>query len=284
MRGPAQGAIAAALPTATLFLSWLGAAIVALFVLRHGLGKSTLVLLGALVPAAFWMHAGDVGPLTTTICAVLLALVLRQARNWSLVLLMIPVVVGLWCVVIVVALPDYVEFVRVVFEQLLERFRERLTQSLSEAELENMRQFTAPSGVQVIGMIAVMQAVTSAFSLLVARWWQSMLYNPGGFRGEFHKLRLERIHALLLVAGFVAVVSQPTYQIWGWLFIVPLLIAGVALVHSVVNRLNMGTGWLVAFYLLVFVLVRPLMALLAAIAVADSALDFRSRFAVRSDR
>ncbi|MBT8139848.1 MAG: hypothetical protein KJP25_08760 [Gammaproteobacteria bacterium] len=279
MRGPLQGAVAAALPTASLFLSWLGAAVVALFVLRHGLGRATPVIAGALLPAAFWMQAGDIGPLTTAVCAVGLALVLRHSRSWSVALLMLPVVVGAWCVAIVFALPEYVEFVRVVFEELLLRFQEQMQRSLSAAELEKLPQFTAPDGVQVIGMIAVMQSITVAFSLLVARWWQAMLYNPGGFRDEFHALRLQRFHALALVAGFVAIAAQTAYPAWGWLFIVPMLIAGTALVHAVARQLGLGGGWLLMFYLMVFVLVRPLMALLAAIAVADSALDFRARLA-----
>ncbi|NNC54346.1 MAG: hypothetical protein HKO07_01350, partial [Pseudomonadales bacterium] len=192
MRGPMQAAAAAALPTASLFLSWLGAAVVALSVLRHGIGRSTIVIVAALLPAAFWMQAGDIGPLTTIVCVVGLALVLRLGKSWSTVLLMLPIIVGAWCAAMIFALPEYVELVRLVFEELLQRFQERLASSMSEAELQKLPALTAPDGVQVVGMIAIMQSITVAFSLLVARWWQAMLYNPGGFREEFHALRLQR--------------------------------------------------------------------------------------------
>src|SRR3569623_1035129 len=36
--------------------------------------------------------------------------------------------------------------------------------------------------------------------LLLARWWQALLYNPGGFRREVHALRLSRGFAALALA------------------------------------------------------------------------------------
>ncbi|MDA7687599.1 hypothetical protein N8793_05990, partial [Pseudomonadales bacterium] len=61
MRSPLQGALVSALATASLFLAWIGAAAVALMVLRHGVNRAAIVFLAALVPAAFWMFAGDIG-------------------------------------------------------------------------------------------------------------------------------------------------------------------------------------------------------------------------------
>jgi uncharacterized protein YybS (DUF2232 family) len=54
------------------------------------------------------------------------------------------------------------------------------------------------------------------------------------------------------------------------------LVAGMALVHGLVAKSKLPVRWLVLFYMALFVF-RPLVALLAAVAVADSALDFRSR-------
>lgn len=276
MRSPLQGALVAALATASLFLAWIGAAAVALMVLRHGVNRAAIVFLAALVPAAFWMFAGDIGPLTTLVCAVILAAALRVSQSWSVALLATPFVIGTWCMLIVLLAPEYVETIRLIFEQVLQGFKARVMSSASDSEREVLDRINAPSGMQIMGMLAILQALTTIFSLLVGRWWQALLYNPGGFQQEFHALKLDRLHGLVLVGGFIVVASQDSYSTWSWMFIVPLLVAGMALVHGLVAKSKLPVRWLVLFYMALFVF-RPLVALLAAVAVADSALDFRSR-------
>jgi len=276
MRSPLQGALVAALATASLFLAWIGAAAVALMVLRHGVNRAAIVFLAALVPAAFWMFAGDIGPLTTLVCAVILAAALRVSQSWSVALLATPFVIGTWCMLIVLLAPEYVETIRLIFEQVLQGFKARVMSSASDAEREVLDRINAPSGMQIMGMLAILQALTTIFSLLVGRWWQALLYNPGGFQQEFHALKLDRLHGLVLVGGFIVVASQDSYSTWSWMFIVPLLVASMALVHGLVAKSKLPVRWLVLFYMALFVF-RPLVALLAAVAVADSALDFRSR-------
>ena len=276
MRSPLQGALVSALATASLFLAWIGAAAVALMVLRHGVNRAAIVFLAALVPAAFWMFAGDIGPLTTLVCAVILAAALRVSQSWSGALLATPFVIGAWCMLIVLLAPEYVETIRLIFEQVLQGFKARVMSSASDAEREVLDRINAPSGMQIMGMLAILQALTTIFSLLVGRWWQALLYNPGGFQQEFHALKLDRLHGLVLVGGFIVVASQDSYSTWSWMFIVPLLVAGMALVHGLVAKSKLPVRWLVLFYMALFVF-RPLVALLAAVAVADSALDFRSR-------
>jgi hypothetical protein len=267
MRSPLQGALVAALATASLFLAWIGAAAVALMVLRHGVNRAAIVFLAALVPAAFWMFAGDIGPLTTLVCAVILAAALRVSQSWSVALLATPFVIGTWCMLIVLLAPEYVETIRLIFEQVLEGFKARVMSSASDTEREVLDRINAPSGMQIMGMLAILQALTTIFSLLVGRWWQALLYNPGGFQQEFHALKLDRLHGLVLVGGFIVVASQDSYSTWSWTFIVPLLVAGMALVHGLVAKSKLPVRWLVLFYMALFVF-RPLVALLAAVPIA----------------
>jgi len=266
MRSPLQGALVAALATASLFLAWIGAAAVALMVLRHGVNRAAIVFLAALVPAAFWMFAGDIGPLTTLVCAVILAAALRVSQSWSVALLATPFVIGTWCMLIVLLAPEYVETIRLIFEQVLQGFKARVMSSASDTEREVLDRINAPSGMQIMGMLAILQALTTIFSLLVGRWWQALLYNPGGFQQEFHALKLDRLHGLVLVGGFIVVASQDSYSTWSWMFIVPLLVAGMALVHGLVAKSKLPVRWLVLFYMALFVF-RPLVALLAAVAL-----------------
>ncbi|MGB1191499.1 MAG: hypothetical protein ACPG3T_01110, partial [Pseudomonadales bacterium] len=113
-------------------------------------------------------------------------------------------------------------------------------------------------------------------SLLTARWWQAKLYNPGGFQQEFYQLRLSRANILVLVAGLVLFSIIEGYHQWAWLFAIPMIIVGIALVHALVALKQLSRPWLIGFYLL-FVTFAPIVPLLMMAVIADSALDFRSR-------
>jgi len=126
-------------------------------------------------------------------------------------------------------------------------------------------------------MLAFMNAVTVFFCLVLGRWSQAMLYNPGGFREEFHHLRLPPVVAVGLLAMAAASLTQGMDgAFWAWTCSVPLIVAGAALVHGLVGLRKLGRGWLVAFYALL-VLFNPVKELLALVAVADSFTDFRGR-------
>ena len=108
--------------------------------------------------------------------------------------------------------------------------------------------------------------------LIWSRWLQAILYNPGGFRQEFHSLRIENKAALLLALMLLLSglgVALP--ETWYGYFSIPLMVAGVGLVHGTVALKHLSPLWLFAFYL-VFPVINQLLVLLA---LADSWYDFR---------
>src|SRR5690606_5940192 len=111
----------------------------------------------------------------------------------------------------------------------------------------------------------------------LARWWQAMLYNPGGFREEFHRLRLPPLLAAgLIAAGIVATLPGPDYRLWAALFAVRFTVAGFALVHGVAGLNGWGRGPLVALYLC-WLLFGWAKAMLLLAALVDSWVDIRRR-------
>ena len=111
---------------------------------------------------------------------------------------------------------------------------------------------------------------------LVGRWWQALLYNPGGFQQEFYQLRLSRTNIFVLVAGLVLFSSIEGYHQWAWLFAIPIIIVGIALVHALVALKQLSRHWLFGFYV-IFITFAPVVPLLMMAVIADSALDFRLR-------
>ncbi|MEW6646259.1 MAG: hypothetical protein AB1450_03545 [Pseudomonadota bacterium] len=133
------------------------------------------------------------------------------------------------------------------------------------------------------GMIGAAVTLGVALSLFLARWWQAVLYNPGGFRSEFHALRLGRVSGGLTVLLLALAWLQPAGL--GLLIdLLPLalllhLLQGVALVHALVARSRANVGWLVAMYVLLLLpMVTTQLALTLAVAgMVDNWMDFRTR-------
>ena len=69
-----------------------------------------------------------------------------------------------------------------------------------------------------------MLAVSTILCLFVSRWWQAMLYNPGGFGEEFRQLRLDVRAAGLSIIAFIVALYLPTeYRFWAELMVLPLV-------------------------------------------------------------
>jgi len=68
------------------------------------------------------------------------------------------------------------------------------------------------------------------------------------------------------------------------LLLLPLLFAGVALVHGVIAKTNMGGQWLLAFYVGGLLLNQFILPLLVLGAVIDGVLDIRARLTKAPDQ
>jgi hypothetical protein len=136
------------------------------------------------------------------------------------------------------------------------------------------------------GMLVASLIVGVAGSLLLARWWQSMLVRPGAFREEFCSLRLGNMTGLLtlgmmLLAQFTTGrVSELAAQL-AMVMLVPYLLVGLAVVHSLVKQSGRGGGWLIAVYVLLAFLPQAAL-LMAGGGLLDTWVDFRRRLQRRS--
>ena len=119
--------------------------------------------------------------------------------------------------------------------------------------------------------------------LLLGRWQQALLFNPGGFQPEFHQLQLGRPLATLTLALFGAALLSGWPPLSNAALALGLLytIQGIALVHAVAFKRRLSPAWLALFYLLL--LVPPLSQLVVALGVVDAWADFRHRVRPRVD-
>lgn len=267
----------------TFLLAWLGSAAVALVILRNGFTAATGTFMLVLLPVSIAAYAGNVVPLSTLLCSSLLASVLRNTRSWPIVLTILPFVIGLWAITFLAFGREYLDQLLVVGQQGVDLFKEQLEIAAAKGEnQEAVEQIIAqmpPLTLEhMLGRLGIAQLLLTLMALFTARWWQAVKYNPGGFQKEFHQLRLQRISVLVLVAGLVLLSNYSGYEQWAWFFAMPIIFAGIALVHGLVEIKKLGPQWLVFFYLFftVFALAVPLLMM---VVIADSALDFRARVA-----
>lgn len=145
----------------------------------------------------------------------------------------------------------------------------------NEADLDPL--ISAASQVLTGGM-AAFSSMLIIISLLIARWWQAMLFNPGGFRREFHQLRLGRLSAwvmLLLItaslAGKFLLTTDLATVMWLLFFF-----QGIAVTHSLVAQAGINAGWLVSLYILLVLMPYYAGPVISGLGFVDTWFDFRS--------
>lgn len=258
-------------------LMTLSAAIVGLVTLRKSINDGVGLMLWALLPALVWLVWRDeASPLVTLLGTTALAVVLKRTVSWSQTLSAATLVGLLITFMIDTVLPDTVIQVTTTAGQLVEILGQTHPQVAEVLDVNWLREL-------LLGVIVASYLGTVLSSLALSRWWQSMLYNPGGFRAEFHGLRLPPLFAAAGLIVLVLANSLPGEMVrWLPVMITPFMVAGIALIHGAVAKRGLSRSWLIAFYTGMFIAGPYLIALLIMLAVADSFIDIRHRLKART--
>lgn len=296
LRGPSQ-AILVAVGTAVLAmmlppLSIVSGAAVALVTLRSGVRSGALVMLGstAFVALLAYMSLGNVLAGLVFLIVLwlplwILAWVLRETLSLALATSMAGVL-GIVGVLVVYAV---VGDVTAWWEQvLLTMFEPAMQAGGPLADRELVAAILADLAKIMTGIAAAGMALNALMCLYLARAWQAQLYNPGGFRDEFHELRMGSRIAIASL-GFIVMSLLPLGEfshMAGEMVIVILslyVLQGLALIHAVVARRQLHMAWLVVLYLVMMFVLPQLMALVAVLGLVDTWADFRSKFCPQKD-
>lgn len=272
MRGPLQAGGVAAVTTALPFMFWIGAAVVGLVILRLGLVQGLSVGIWALLPALAWSWAGqDPTALAVLLHVVLMCTLLRSTLSWERALVAgssLALVTGL---VIPALFPELLDQLVGAGVSFYEQYNAELARELG-AQLE-----VAIRNIMNASLAGTFLACSVGIAML-ARYWQAALYNPGGFRQEFHSFRLTPVTASICGVAIILVpVTGFNPVLIAWVAGLPLFVAAVALVHGVVGLKGKGSFWLVIFYGALVLMGPTIMLLLLVLAFVDSWLDFRGR-------
>ncbi len=247
MRGRVQATLVVAGCAALPLLYWLGAAAGCLVLLRRGLQDAVGVLaLGLLAALIWWLQLGEPKVLMVLLGSSSLALVLRASESWVRTLL-VSVALGLvFSVLLGAAFHPQIEALAQEIVKVLPLALGDLYQQLSVDERARLAALIAPA---LIGLMAVVLQIVSVLSLMLGRYWQALLYNPGGFGREFRSIRIPAGPAMLLLAGMVVGPNFGPQAALLLLFCsVPLVFSGLALIHGLVAQKRLARFWLVGLY------------------------------------
>lgn len=276
MRGRMQATLVVVVSAALPLLFWLSAAAGSLVLLRRGWSDAFGILAWALLPAIGWWYFGEPRTLLVLLGALGLALLLRANLSWSRVLLC-SVALGLvYGLVLGAVFREPIEAMALELQKLMPQMLDGVHQQMSVDERARLDSLVAPV---LTGLIAALLQIVSLLSLMLGRFWQAQLYNPGGFGREFRALRLPTPLAMLLLVGMLLGPNLgPQMAMLTPLCSVPLAFAGIALLHGMVAQGRLGKFWLVGLYITLLLFMQLTYPLLVVLAIVDSLLDFRGRF------
>ena len=271
MSGRYRALLVAMASSGSVLFCWIGAAVMALVTLRRGPAQGFWILMWASLPAIVVTRvSGDTTPLALLVGTFALALVLRLSVSFALAVLA-SALVGIVTGLLTLAFGGF------MLEQLAAVFAD-FVRALQEANSRGEVALVVPTVTQLAGMIGAANAALSLLCMILARYWQAALYNPGGFSTEFRALRFPvGVMAALVMAALALSSMGLVYRSWALSLLIPVSAVGFALMHAWAGVRGRGAVWLSAMYV-AWVLFDAAKLALVGLAVVDAWVDFRRRW------
>jgi len=154
-----------------------------------------------------------------------------------------------------------------------------------DAPVENVQHTIDVIAQYMTGIVAAGSVFGLLFGLFLGRWWQAVLYNPGGFRQEFLSLNSQPALALLSVAVVaLAWASSGLLSEAAWnvaiLFFVLYTFIGTAVLHSLFSGMKLGRYMVPMFYVTMFLIPHAMLPV-ALVGLIDPWLNLRSKIKIK---
>lgn len=278
--------VTALLSLVVMPLCCISAAVLALVTLRKGIQEGLVIFVGATaaIMALCMLILGSVSPTAGFIVGLwlpilLLASTLRYTTSMAMTIELAVFFGTMLVLTLYISLGEPV----LIWQEILQKlFKIALQEPGIQLDAAKTAQLIASVAQSMTGMVGAVVAAIFIISILIARWWQAHLFNPGGFRLEFIDLRMHRWFALiLLVIGIAAVLSTGTMHafiadifrvcVLGYMF------QGLSLIHKMVAIFKVNIVWLVVTYVLLTLALPQMAVLLVVLGYSDAWLNFRRK-------
>jgi hypothetical protein len=259
--------------------------IVAFLTLRLGAKAGAFLMLWALLP--FVAHAYVLHSLSVVLSAAagfvllwLCSLMLRQQFSWDALLYMIVFV----AVITVFAVHAFVPDVHAYWVHYMMQMEKQLV--LASGESSQATEHVLSRGTTIVSMFMTGLMVSTfmlamAMKLLFARWWQSLLYQPGGLQAELHGIRFSIWFSICFLVFIAASLMRVHVAIDVLpVFLCAFFFAALSLAHAMIKQKKKALGWFLFLYLLLSLFFPYVAALFVVLALLDSWFDFRKKYSL----
>jgi len=266
---------------------WLTNAAVSFVILRKGVREGLFTLLWSCLPIVVLMFVYEESTPMVILMGILLgsallAGVLRQTQSWEATLAVAVLIAGLGTFAFEFGASTLMSEIVDQYLRFLNDFRQQLSGDTIGSG--NSALAVLPTSAEahelLFGSIALCFAYSMVLFLMLGRWWQSELYNQGGFGLEFQNLRLSHGFSVVLIMGLVLTFGLDNLVRWIYLLTMPLFLAAIGFVHWIVKKKKLSSRWLTIFYLMMIFMFQLLAPVLITVALIDSWFDLRKRIKI----
>ncbi len=166
---------------------------------------------------------------------------------------------------------------------IIENFMPIFENAKMDMSKDDIRLFLINVGKWVVQYGAAYWVLSMSASLFIARWWQSLVFHPGGFGEEYRQLRFGLISAIAGLALFALAFIVNT-GLLGEIFVsvaaiivLVFLFQGLAIAHYVAAARKLRAVWLFIVYIAMLLLMPYELLLIALIGLSDNWVNYRSR-------
>lgn len=267
--------------------------IAAFVTLRKGVFEGALVLIAATIPnaieyltyppttgdqveiqlIALWVAIGS------NVLTWGLAVVLRRYASWSFVL-EIAALIGIAIVIAVhVFYPDITGWWQTQLTTYLGKTEAALGTAVDADVIASQNEVVAAMKLYATGVIVASVILNALLQLLVARWWQALMFNPTGLRSELYQIRLGYASAVVFIIALALFHwgSASVSDIMPILFLT-FCLAGLSLLHYLAVPARYGWFWLLVIYGSILGLFPVGLVCVSFVALLDTVLNIRERF------
>lgn len=131
------------------------------------------------------------------------------------------------------------------------------------------------------GIVAAAAVFGLLFGLFLGRWWQALLYNPGGFKKEYlslntpPRLAIGSIIVVVIASLSSDAVSEVSWNVAILLFVLYTFI-GTAVLHTVFAAMKMGRYIVPMFYVTLFLIPHAMLPV-ALVGLSDTWMNLRNK-------
>ena len=270
MRGRVHASAVAALGNA---LPLITPATIGLVALRKGFSEGGLICLWGLLPVFLTYLYSDSNQFFVLLTAcnflnvLLVCGILRYRGDWEMTLVSL-------VIISVILMGSLLLIFQQDFEVLVQRLIEVFEEASRQTNIESLK--IEKSSIAVFTTWTIV--LNTFLGVTIARWWQSIIFNPGGFKKEFQGIRLNR--KLLILISSILILSSAIfnqYSNWAYLSIFPLVVGGLSLFHWLVNEKNLGKVPIIFTYVFMVLFTPFVILILALLGTVDSFYNVRQK-------